>query len=259
MKLHGPGPVAVLTGAGAARGIGRATAAQLSRAGYRLVLNDLDAAALNDVKAELEEAGTEVADVCGDAAQPETATTLAAAARDRFGRCDVLVNNAGITGSVPFDEIDLIAWERMLRINLTSAFLCSQAVLPLMREGGGGAIVMVSSVAGRSGGSFGSAHYAASKAGMLGLARSLAAELGPDNIRVNAVAPASIDTDILKGRSNRAGLSPDEVRARRIARTPLGRLAPAEEVAAAICYLATPESSFVTGAVLDVNGGAFIG
>ncbi len=164
-----------------------------------------------------------------------------------------MINNAGITQPVRFMEIDPTSWRRIIDVNLTGVLNLSQAVVPHMRERKSGAIACMSSVsAQRGGGIFGGPHYSAAKAGVLGLAKAMARELGPDSIRVNCVAPGLIQTDITGGKLS------DEKKAEIISGIPLGRLGTAEDVARIYLFLASDLSAYTTGAVIDVNGGMLI-
>ena len=170
-----------------------------------------------------------------------------------FGKIDVLINNAGITQPVKFMEIDQASWRRIIDVNLTGVLNLSQAVVPHMRDRKSGSIACMSSVsAQRGGGIFGGPHYSAAKAGVLGLAKAMARELGPDNIRVNCVTPGLIQTDITGGKLT------DEMKSEIIKGIPLGRLGTAEDVARIYLFLASDLSSYTTGAVIDVNGGMLI-
>lgn len=252
------GKTAIVTGAAAERSIGRAIALRLAEEGVRLIVNDLHPGPVEALAAAI--GRDNAVAVAGDVSKKETADVLVRAAAEHFGGVDILVNNAGITESCSLLDLSEDRWDRLLAVNLKSVYLCTRAVLPAMIDGGGGSIVNISSVAGRNGGgSFGSSHYAASKAAVIGFSRAIAKEAGPHGIRVNAVAPASIDTDMFKGQSTKEGLNPEEIRALRQRSTVLKRLAAAEEVAAAVAYLASDDASFVTGTVMDVNGGSFIG
>lgn len=250
---------AIITGVAAPKSIGRATALRLAEEGANLVLNDINSVQLKDVVDKINAAGGKAVAVVGDVSEAVTAEKLAETALKTFGSCDILVNNAGVTESISLEELTEDRWERLLRINLKSVYLCTREALVLMKKQQQGRIINISSLAGRSGGSFGSSHYAASKAGILGFTRAVAREVAPYGITVNAIAPGSIDTDILKNKTSKDGRTPEEVRQYRIGRTPLNRLASAEEVASTIAFFASDDSSFVTGAVLDVNGGVFMG
>lgn len=176
-----------------------------------------------------------------------------AQAIDAFGRIDVLVNNAGVTQSIKVADIDTASWDRIQDVNLRGVLHLSQAAIPPMRARRQGSIACISSVsAQRGGGILGGAHYSAAKAGVLGLGKAMARELGPDGIRVNCVTPGLIDTDIIAGKlseDRKAGIAGD---------IPLGRLGRPEDVAGAFLFLASDLSSYITGAVIDVNGGMLI-
>lgn len=249
MKLL-QGKVAMITGAGSAAGIGRATARLFAGHGARVALTDVNAESLADAGRELgSDHQTFVCDVT-DARQCKKA---ADDAMGHFGRVDVLVNNAGVVHGTRFCDISSEEYDEVLNVNLRGNFQMAQAIVPHMRTHGCGAIVCVSSIAGRAGGGvFGSSHYAAAKSGIFGLAKGLARELAPDGIRVNAVAPGPIDNDFTRGK-----MTPEDKE--RIAKgIPMGRLGTPEEVAKVILFLASDLSSYVTGVVLDVNGGLLI-
>ncbi len=250
-------PVRTAMVTGAAQGIGRAVAARLAADGARVVLVDINERALAETAAQLAAAGSAVVTVAGDVAAPDTAKRAAALAGERFGGADILVNNAGISPKhagqkATLARMALEEWRRVLDVNLTAAFLFCQACLPSMQARRWGRIVNMSSLAGRTRSDVPGVHYGATKAGIIGFSRLLANELGPDGITVNCVAPGRIVTPLNENFSeaeNRAYL----------ARLPVRRLGTPEEVAAAVAYLASDEAAFVTGAVIDVNGGAFMG
>ena len=172
---------------------------------------------------------------------------------EEFGRIDVLVNNAGITQPLKFMDIGPKNYEAVTDVSLRGTLYMSQAVVPHMRERKSGSIVCISSVsAQRGGGIFGGPHYSAAKAGVLGLAKAMARELGSDNVRVNSVTPGLIQTDITGGKLT------DELRAEILKGIPLNRLGDAEDVARSCLFLASELSSYITGATLDVNGGMLI-
>ena len=170
-----------------------------------------------------------------------------------FGSVNVLINNAGVTQPVKTLEITEADWQRIVAVNMTGVLFLSQAIIPYMRDNGGGSIACMSSVsAQRGGGIFGGPHYSAAKAGVLGLAKAMAREFGPAGIRVNSVTPGLIQTDITGGKLN------DEMRAEIIKSIPLSRLGEAADVANIYLFLASDLSAYVTGAVIDVNGGMLI-
>ncbi|AMS45416.1 SDR family NAD(P)-dependent oxidoreductase [Aminobacter aminovorans] len=241
---------AAISGAASARGIGRSTAALMAEHGARVAILDIDGALAREAAAALgpQHIGIDC-DVTDLAACKAAADEVIAA----FGKVDVLCNNAGITQPVKTLEISAEDWNRILDVNLRGVLYLSQAFIPHMRQNGGGSIVCMSSVsAQRGGGIFGGPHYSAAKAGVLGLAKAMAREFGPDGIRVNCVTPGLIQTDITAGKLS------DTARADIIRGIPLSRLGEAKDVAGAYLFLASDLSAYVTGAVIDVNGGMLI-
>ncbi len=244
------GKVAIITGAGSERGIGRATAKLFARHGGRVALTDVNEDELGIASREL---GSEHQAYLCDVTDAKQCRRTADEAMEQFGRLDILVNNAGVVRGTPLNDISTQEYDEILNVNLRGNFQMAQAVVPYMQKSGSGAIVCVSSIAGRTGGGvFGSAHYAAAKSGIFGLAKGLARELAPDGIRVNAVAPGPIDNDFTHGK-----MTPED-KARIAKGIPMGRLGQPEEVAKVILFLASDLSSYVTGVVLDVNGGLLI-
>jgi NAD(P)-dependent dehydrogenase (short-subunit alcohol dehydrogenase family) len=191
--------------------------------------------------------------VACDVSDKDACEQAAATVMDKYGRVDVLINNAGITQPLKTMDIDPESWRRVLDVNLGGVLYLSQAFIPHMRARKSGSIACMSSVsAQRGGGIFGGPHYSAAKAGVLGLAKAMARELGPDNIRVNCVTPGLIQTDITGGKLT------DAMRTDILKGIPLNRLGEAQDVAHAYLFLASDLSSYITGAVIDVNGGMLI-
>ncbi len=227
---------------GASRGIGRAVALALTQAGHRVV-----AAARDEEKLKaLVEAGGAAAWVRIDLASAESIKSAFAEA----GQVDILVNNAGITKDGLAMRMKREDWDAVIATNLTGAFLCTQQVLRAMMKQRWGRIVNIASVVGESGNA-GQANYVSSKAGLIGLTKSLAQELGSRNITVNAVAPGFIETDM-------TAVLKEEVRQKMLASIPLGRFGKPEDVAAAVRFLASEEAAYITGSVLRVNGGMYM-
>ena len=238
------GRVALVTGA--ARGLGRAAAERLLAAGACVALNVHRPEQADSLAHAL---GGDVLVRAGDIAGSQTVRDLIAEVLERFGRLDILVNNAAAAYSTRFEQITEEEWRRALDVNLTAAFLCTQAAVPAMKSQGYGRVVNLSSTAGKSVSTLGGAHYTASKAGLLGLTRAAAKELGPFGITVNAICPGLIDTEL-----TREHATPDDLAA--YARSfPVPRLGTAAEVADLICFLASEQAGYITGASLDINGG----
>ena len=232
---------------GASRGIGRACALALASAGHRVVLAARSAEKLAEVAKEI---GTESYILEMDLANRDSITECIARAAKDFGRIDVLVNNAGIAKDALAVRMKQADWEAVLSTNLSGAFYAIQQVLQGMMRERWGRIVNISSVVGEMGNP-GQANYVASKAGLIGLTKSLAQEVGSRNITVNAVAPGFIGTDMTSELS-------EELKQKMIDNTPLRRMGAPEDVAAAVKFLASDEAAFITGHVLDVNGGIYM-
>jgi len=235
---------------GASRGIGKACAESLAAAGNRVILASRSREKLDEVAKSLGEGGAETFVVEIDLADSESIANGITKAAKEFGRIDILVNNAGMTKDGLAVRMKKADWEMVLQTNLSGAFYATQQVLPAMMRERWGRIVNIASVVGEMGNS-GQANYVASKAGLIGLTKSLAQELGSRNVTVNAVAPGFIETDMTHG------LTP-ELRAKMIEHTPLKRMGKPEDVAAAVKFLVSDEASFITGHVLDVNGGIYM-
>lgn len=235
---------------GASRGIGRAIALTLCRAGFEIVV------ASPEIERN-EEVATEIRACSGEAITLNLDVTSAESVKEGFsktlkdkGRIDVLVNNAGIARDGLAVRMKAADWDLVMKINLEGAFLCSQQVLPSMMRNRWGRIINISSVVGQAG-SPGQANYAASKAGLIGLTKALAQEMGSRNITVNAVAPGYIATDMTKG-------LPEELKAKMMASIPLARMGTPEDIASAVKFLASEDASYITGHVLAVNGGMYM-
>ena len=244
------GKVAAISGAASRRGIGLATARLFAAHGARIAILDLSQADAASAAAEL---GTGHAGFACDVTDRAACDAAVQRVEAELGDIDILINNAGITQPLKLMEIGPDQWDAVLDVNLRGVLNLSQAVIPGMRARQRGAIACMSSVsAQRGGGIFGGPHYSAAKAGVLGLAKAMARELGPDGIRVNCVTPGLIQTDITGGR-----LTP-QMKAEIAGTIPLGRLGEASDVAGAFLFLASELSSYITGAVIDVNGGMLI-
>lgn len=235
---------------GASRGIGRACALALAKAGSRVVVAARDLGKLEETAAEIRSAGGEAFVTPIDLSSADSIKSAFAAAAKDFGRIDILVNNAGVTKDGLALRMKKDDWDAVLATNLTGAFLSIQQVLQGMMKERWGRIINLSSVVAEAGNP-GQANYVASKAGLIGLTKSLAQEIASRNITVNAVAPGFIDTDMT------AGLSP-ELKENMLGHIPLKRFGKAEDVAEAVRFLASEEAGYITGHVLDVNGGMYM-
>jgi 3-hydroxybutyrate dehydrogenase len=249
------GKHAVVTGGGS--GIGAACAEGLVRAGARVTLMGRDAAKLAAQRARLAEFG-EVGSASVDVGEPASIAQAFAAATQAFGAVDVLVNNAGQAQAAPFSKTDIALWQRMLDVNLTGVFLCTQAVLPSMLERRDGRIVNVASTAGQIGYPYVAA-YCAAKHGVIGLTRSLALEVATKGVTVNAVCPGYTETELLRESLDqivaKTGRSEAEARASLVRGNPQQRFVTPAEVAHAVLWLCEPESGSITGQSISVSGG----
>ena len=251
------GKVAVITGG--ASGLGLAVARQMAASGARLVLVDWDQATLEAATAQIAQSGAEVKSLRGDVSDEATATAAMETARSAFGRLDILFNNAGIDPlrARSVTETEVADWDRVLDVNVKSAYLMSRAAIPLMREVGGGSIVNTASVAGLKPGADETA-YSVSKAAMVSLTQAVALDFAAEGIRANCVCPGFMEMVMADRRRDLT----DEQQAARAAgaavRVPLGRQGTYEEVARAVLFLAGPDASYITGAALVVDGGMML-
>jgi 3-oxoacyl-[acyl-carrier protein] reductase len=248
------GRVAIVTGA--ARGIGVATARRLAEDGARVTVADLDVEGAEKAAAEISaggKAGTEAIGVPVDVADPVAVQNMIDRTLARFGRLDILVNNAGILRDNLLYKMSDDDWDRVLAVHLRGAFLCARAAQKSMVEQKSGRIISVSSTSAL--GNRGQANYSAAKAGLQGLTRTLAIELGPFGVTVNSVAPGFIDTDMTRATAARMGVTPEQMRDALKDRIPLRRVGQPSEVASVIAFLASDDASYVNGQVIYVAGG----
>jgi len=245
MELGLQDRVAIVTGA--ARGLGKAIARALAQEGVKLALLDIEQGALQETVAALSSKTGTISSYT-DVSDEEQVRQAVEQAVSVYGRVDILVNNAGIASFAAVPDITQAEWDRVLDVNLKSVLLMSQAVFPIMKRQGRGAIINMSSMAGKVGGLKIGPAYSASKAGIIGLTLALARAGAPHGIRVNALAPAFIESSMMPGERS-AELAP---------LIPLGRMGAPDDVASAVLFLASDRASFITGEVLDVNGGALM-
>ena len=246
MRLEGR--VALVTGAGS--GIGEATARRFASEGAIVVVNDVDIELARPVVTELQKEGARALSVAADVTKRADVEAMVHHVVAEFGRLDVLVNNAGINRDAMSHKMTEEQWDQVLTVNLKGTFLCAQAALVRMRERGWGRVINTSSIG--SLGNIGQANYAASKAGVIGLTRTLALEYAKFGITVNCVAPGPVMTRMLAS-------VPDAIREKIVARVPTGRIARPEEIAGVHAFLASEDAAFITGQVLFVDGGMSVG
>ncbi len=243
-----PGRVVIITGAG--QGIGAAIVKRFATEAARLVLVDIDAEQLRQLSDSLAGSGCELLPITADVSRKEQVQALVAQVVERFGRIDVLINNAGIIRDNLISNISEQDWDQVLDVNLKGAFLFCQAVFPTLKQQRAGKIVNIVSRAWL--GSIGQANYTASKGGLVSLTRSLALEFARFQINVNAVAPGAIDSPMTQG-------MPTDARERLIRMQPTGKMGKVEDISAAVAFLASNDAEFITGQVLHVDGGKSCG
>ncbi len=244
------GEVAIITGA--AQGIGKAIAERFCAEGAKSAVVDINESKGKACAEALRNQGADARFFRCDVTKVDQICGCVQAVADAFGRIDILVNNAGILHTTPIEDVTEEEWDRMMAINLKSVFFMAQQVIPFLKSQGKGVILNMSSLAGRMGGIANGLGYTASKAGIIGLTYGLAYRLAEHNINVNAIAPGTTQTDIIKA------ISPERL-ASLMASIPLGRLGTPQDIAHAAVFLTSPQAGFITGAVLDVNGGMFMG
>ena len=250
MSAHGrelEGRVALITGA--AQGMGRAVAGALAMQGAVPVMVDVQEEALRGLESSFEARGIRAKSRAVDVSDADQVAAVVADVHAELGRIDVLVNAAGILRSTRFDDITVAEWDLVLNVNLRGTFLLMQAVYPHMRRNGRGSIVNFSSTAGLTVSTLGGAHYTASKHAVMGLTKALAREGGPHGVRVNAVCPGLIDTEMV-----RATVPPERIRLYEDS-FPINRLGTPDEVAELVLFLASDRSAYITGAALNISGG----
>lgn len=245
------GRVAFVTGAG--RGIGAATALRLAEDGARVVLADIDPEGCAQVVSEIEKAGSEALAVSCNVADKDAVESAVQQTVERFGRLDILVNNAGVLRDNLIFKMSDDDWETVMNVHLKGAFLCSRAAQTHMVKQKYGRIISLSSTSAR--GNRGQVNYSTAKAGLQGLTRTLAIELGPFGITANAVAPGFIDTEMTRATARRQGLDPQQVIEMASKTIPVRRVGQPRDVANVICFLASEESAFVSGQIIYVAGG----
>jgi 3-oxoacyl-[acyl-carrier protein] reductase len=242
------GKVAIITGG--ANGIGRETAFTFAREGALIVLADFDTAAGEAAAEKLREKGAEALFQKVDVSNRDSVDRMVNAAKDRFGKIDILINNAGITQDAMLTKMTAEQWQKVIDVNLSGVFHCTQAVVPHMIEQGKGKIINTSSIVGVNG-NVGQTNYAATKAGVIGMTKTWAKELGRKGICVNAVAPGFIETGMV-------AKVPEKVINQMIDKVPLQRLGQPTDIANAYLFLASDEADYVSGIVLEVNGGLVV-
>jgi 3-oxoacyl-[acyl-carrier protein] reductase len=241
------GKVAIVTGA--SHGIGKGIAERLAEAGAEIIIADLDITKAKKTAKELTKKDKKSLAIQVDVSKEKPVNFLIKKSLEKFGKVDILINNAGIMYRTRLKDLSLEEWEKTLKVNLTGPFLLIKALLPVMKKNGYGRIVNISSSAGRSVSTLGGVHYTASKAGLLGLTRAAAKELASFGITVNAVCPGLIDTQMVRKTATRAELKAF------INSFPIQRLGFPEEIGDLVVFLCSDRASYITGASIDINGG----
>ena len=250
------GRVALITGGGSERGIGMAIARTYAAAGASVGLIDIDQVGVQRNVDALVASGGQAAGAAAQVTDPGDVAAAVASVVSKLGPVDILVNAAGITRNTRVWETRLEDFDQIMAVNVRGGFVCLQAVLPAMMERRYGRIIWLSSISGKQGGGvFGAAAYSASKAAVIGLCQAVARELGPYGITSNALAPGFVQTGLIAKTSNQA--LEDELTQRVAASVPLGRVAAAQDVANAALFLASDAAAYVTGEIMDINGGAY--
>ena len=246
MRLKGK--VSIITGGG--RGIGQATALKFAREGALVVVSDMNQAAVDDTVAEIRKAGFDALGFVVDVTKRAQIDAMVVAVMAKYGRIDVLVNNAGIVMDAQLKKMSDVAFDKVIDVNLKGTYNCTRAVVDIMIEQSSGVILNASSIVGIFG-NFGQTNYAASKFGVIGMVKTWARELGKKGIRANAVCPGFVETPILAS-------IPEKVLESMRERVPMGRLGKPEDIANTYAFLASDEASYINGAVIEVSGGATI-
>lgn len=242
------GKVAIVTGS--ARGLGKAIAVRLAKEGAKVVVTDLNEDGCKEVAKEIQAIDGEAMAVKCDVTSRESVLNLAKAVISEYGKIDILVNNAGITRDASLKKMTDEQWDAVINTNLKSVFICTQEVSKYMVEQKSGRVISISSLAGVAG-NFGQTNYSAAKAGIIGMTKTWAQELGKRNVTANAIAPGFMNTEMTK-------TIPEDIVKQMLAAIPVGRMGEPEEIAAAVVYLASDEAGFVNGVTLNINGGAYV-
>ena len=249
MKEYSVNKVALVTGS--SRGIGRAIALELAKRGFSVVINnDEKPQEKIEVMNEIKKIGQRALYIQADVSDPDQVEEMIKKILNEFGRIDILVNNAGVVMDKKLENMSVGQWNRVLSVNLTGTFNCTKSVIKYMKEQGGGKIINIASVVGEIG-NFGQANYAASKGGVIAFTKTVAKEYAKDGILVNAVAPGFINTKMVQN-------IPEKVMQKILDQIPLGRLGGPEEVAKLVCFLASDDANYITGQVININGGVYM-
>lgn len=244
------GQVIIVTGSGSPKGIGKTIAKTFAKQGGTVIIADMNTEGVKNTVAEIESEGGKAFGIELNVTDKESVDNMVKTVMDKYGRIDVLVNNAGISQKVTVEDMTLDDMKRIFNVNMFGLFLCTQACMKPMREAKYGRIVNLSSVSGkRGGGVFGGAHYSASKAAVLAFSKNLSREISADGVTINSVCPGLINTEIWKS-------LPKDDADKVIDGIPMGRPGETQEVANAIVFLASKEASYITGEEIDINGGS---